>query len=84
MAGLDRVRQQDEKLGRRSISQKVEEAVPQQRGASHGLLKVMKLVGVGSETVQGVQQAIRATFENGVSVPDWAGSQYLLLMRGGQ
>ena len=39
-----------------SVRRKVEEAIRQQLGAGHGILKVAKMVGVGSGTVQRVRQ----------------------------
>jgi DNA invertase Pin-like site-specific DNA recombinase len=57
MAGLDRVRAQGKKsLGRPPIGRKVEDAIRQQLGAGHGILKVAKLVGCGSGTVQRVKR----------------------------
>src|ERR1019366_3870723 len=56
MAGLDRVREQGKKLGRPSVGGKIEEAIRQQLDAGHGILKVAKIVGVGSGTVQRVKR----------------------------
>jgi DNA invertase Pin-like site-specific DNA recombinase len=60
MAGLDRVRQQGKKLGRPKASAKVEEAIKAHLNAGHGILKVAKLVGVGSGTVQRVKREMVA------------------------
>ena len=56
MAGLDRVREQGGKLGRPSVGRKVEDAIRQQLDAGHGILKVAKIVGCGSGTVQRVKR----------------------------
>ena len=57
VAGLNRVREQAiKKLGRPSVGRKVEEAIRQQLCAGDGILKVVKLVGVGSGTVQRVKK----------------------------
>jgi DNA invertase Pin-like site-specific DNA recombinase len=57
MAGLDRVRAQGiKKLGRPKVSRKVEDAIRSQLDAGHGILKVAKIVGVGSGTVQRVKR----------------------------
>jgi DNA invertase Pin-like site-specific DNA recombinase len=56
MAGLDRVRQQGKKLGRPKVGRKVEEAIRHHLSAGHGILKVAKIVGVGSGTVQRVKR----------------------------
>ena len=61
MAGLDRVRAQGKRLGRPSINPKVEDAIRQQLSAGHGILKVAKIVGVGSGTVQRVKREMAAT-----------------------
>jgi DNA invertase Pin-like site-specific DNA recombinase len=55
MAGLDRVRQQGKKLGRPKVGRKVEEAIRHHLSAGHGILKVAKIVGCGSGTVQRVK-----------------------------
>jgi hypothetical protein len=56
MASLGRVRAEGKKtLGRPKVGSKVEEALCQQLGAGHGILKVAKLLGVGSGTVQRVK-----------------------------
>jgi DNA invertase Pin-like site-specific DNA recombinase len=61
-AGLNRVREQGiKKLGRPSVGRKVEEAIRRQLGAGHGILKVAKLVGCGSGTVQRVKRDMAAT-----------------------
>jgi DNA invertase Pin-like site-specific DNA recombinase len=57
MAGLDRVRAEEgKKLGRPQVGQKVEEAIRQQLRDGHGILKVAKIVGCGSGTVQRVKR----------------------------
>ena len=61
MAGLNRVRQQGiKKLGRPPVGRKVEEAIRQQLGAGHGILKVAKMLGVGSGTVQRIKREMAA------------------------
>src|ERR1700739_58490 len=57
VAGLNRVREQGiKKLGRPSVGRKTEEAIRQHLATGHGILKVAKLVGVGSGTVQRVKK----------------------------
>ena len=56
VAGLNRVRDQGKKLGRPSVGRKIEKAIRQELEAGHGILKVAKLVGVGSGTVQRVKR----------------------------
>jgi DNA invertase Pin-like site-specific DNA recombinase len=57
VAGLNRVREQGiKKLGRPSVGRKVEDAIRQQLATGHGILKVAKLVGVSSGTVQRVKK----------------------------
>ena len=57
IAGLNRVREQGiKKLGRPSVGGKVESAIRQQLAAGHGILKVARIVGVGSGTVQRVKR----------------------------
>ena len=59
MAGLDRVRAEGKKtLGRPAVGMKIEEAIRQQLGLGHGILKVAKIVGCGSGTVQRVKKAM--------------------------
>jgi DNA invertase Pin-like site-specific DNA recombinase len=61
MAGLDRVRTEGKKtLGRHSVGRKVEAAIRQQLGAGHGILKVAKIVGCGSGTVQRAKREMAA------------------------
>jgi DNA invertase Pin-like site-specific DNA recombinase len=60
VAGLNRVREQGKKLGRPTIGTKVEDAIRQQLDAGHGILKVARIVGVGSETVQRVKREMAA------------------------
>ncbi len=55
-AGLDRVRQQGKKLGRPKVPAKVEASIRLHLNAGHGILKVAKIVGVGSGTVQRVKR----------------------------
>jgi hypothetical protein len=45
---------------RPTITRKVEEAIRQQLGAGHGILKMAKIVGVGSGTVQRVKREMAA------------------------
>ena len=62
VAGLNRVREQRvKKLGRPSVGRKVEETIRRQLGAGHGMLKVAKMVGCGSGTVQRVKREMAAT-----------------------
>ena len=61
MAGLDRVRAQGKRLGRPSICPKVKDAIRQQLSAGHAILKVAKIVGVGSGTVQRVKREMAVT-----------------------
>jgi DNA invertase Pin-like site-specific DNA recombinase len=56
LAGLVRVRQQGEKLGRPKVPPKVEKAIRPHLSAGNGILKVAALVGVGSGTVQRVKR----------------------------
>lgn len=59
VAGLNRVREQGMKrLGRPPVGGKVEDTIRQHLSAGHGILKVAKLVGVGSGTVQRVKREI--------------------------
>jgi DNA invertase Pin-like site-specific DNA recombinase len=60
VAGLNRFREQGGKLGRPSVGSKVEEAIRQQLDAGHGILKVARIVGVGSGTVQRVKREMAA------------------------
>jgi DNA invertase Pin-like site-specific DNA recombinase len=60
MAGLDRVRAEGKTLGRPQVGRKVEDAIRHQLGAGHGILKVAKIVGCGSGTVQRVKRNIAA------------------------
>jgi DNA invertase Pin-like site-specific DNA recombinase len=55
-AGLDRVRQQGKKLGRPRVSPKVESAIRMHLRAGNGILKVARIVGCGSGTVQRVKR----------------------------
>ncbi len=56
MAGLDRVRAEGRTLGRPSVGRTVEEAIRQELALGHGILKVAKIVGCGSGTVQRVKR----------------------------
>jgi DNA invertase Pin-like site-specific DNA recombinase len=57
MAGLERVRAEGKKsLGRPKVGPKVEQAIRDQLAGGHWMLKVAKLVGVGSGTVQRVRR----------------------------
>jgi DNA invertase Pin-like site-specific DNA recombinase len=60
VAGLNRVREQGKKLGRPMIGNKVEDAIRQQLDAGHGILKVARIVGVGSGTVQSIKREMAA------------------------
>jgi DNA invertase Pin-like site-specific DNA recombinase len=60
VAGLNRVREQGGRLGRPTIARKVEDAIRQQLGAGHGILKVAKIVGCGSGTVQRIKREMAA------------------------
>jgi DNA invertase Pin-like site-specific DNA recombinase len=60
VAGLNRVREQGGKLVRPTIARKVEDAIRQQLAAGHGILKVARIVGVGSGTVQRVKREMMA------------------------
>lgn len=59
-AGLDRVRAQGKRLGRAKVPAKVEAAIRAHLSAGHGILKVAKLVGCGSGTVQRVKREMAA------------------------
>ena len=48
------------KLGRPSVGREVEAAIRQQLDPSHGILKVARMVGVGSGTVQRVRREMAA------------------------
>ena len=56
IAGLNRVRQQGKRLGRPKVSPKVEDAIRTHLRAGNGILKVAKMVGCGSGTVQRVKE----------------------------
>jgi DNA invertase Pin-like site-specific DNA recombinase len=61
-AGLNRVREQGiKKLGRPQVGRKIEEAIRRQLDAGHGILKVARIVGCGSGTVQRVKRGMAAT-----------------------
>jgi DNA invertase Pin-like site-specific DNA recombinase len=62
VAGLNRVREQGiKKLGRPQVAPKVEDAIRGHLQAGNGILKVAKLVGVGSGTVQRVKREMAVT-----------------------
>ena len=57
LSGLDRVRQQGQRLGRpKKVAPKVENAIRTHLSAGMGILKVAALVGAGSGTVQRVKR----------------------------
>jgi DNA invertase Pin-like site-specific DNA recombinase len=56
MAGLNRLKEQGKRLGRPPVSRKTEEAIRHHLATGHGILKVAKLVGVGSGTVQRIKK----------------------------
>jgi DNA invertase Pin-like site-specific DNA recombinase len=61
VAGLNRGREQRvKKLGRPSVGRKVEETIRRHLGAGHDILKVAKLTGCGSGTVQRVKREMAA------------------------
>jgi hypothetical protein len=65
VAGLDRVRAEGKKtLGRPPVGRRVEEAIRGQLGAGDGILKVAKIVGVGSGTVQRVMKEMMAKLKD--------------------
>ena len=74
VAGLNRVREQGKKLGRPTIGGKVEDAIRQQLGAGHGILKVARLVGCGSGTVQRVKREMDAVSDQMPSTTAQTGS----------
>jgi DNA invertase Pin-like site-specific DNA recombinase len=51
-----RVRQQGKRLGRPKVAAKVEDAIRTHLRAAHGILKVARMVGCGSGTVQRVKR----------------------------
>jgi DNA invertase Pin-like site-specific DNA recombinase len=61
VARLNRVREQGiKKLGRPQVGRNIEETIRRQLGAGHGILKVAKIVGCGSGTVQRVKREMAA------------------------
>ena len=56
VAGLERARQQGQRLGRPKVSSKVEDAIRTHLSAGNGILKVAALVGCGSGTVQRIKR----------------------------
>jgi DNA invertase Pin-like site-specific DNA recombinase len=57
IAGLNRVREQViRKLGRPQVGGKIEETIRRRLGAGDGILKVAKMVGCGSGTVQRIKR----------------------------
>ncbi len=63
IAGLDRCRQQGKRLGRPKVLPEVEKVIQSHLSAGHGILKVAKLVGVGSGTVQRVKKEMDAPLD---------------------
>jgi hypothetical protein len=64
VAGLDRVRAEGKKsLGRPKIRPKVEQTIRDRLTEGHGILKMAKIVGVGSGTVQRVRKEMAASPE---------------------
>jgi DNA invertase Pin-like site-specific DNA recombinase len=62
VAGLNRVREQGiKKHGRPPVGRKIEEIIRRHLGAGHGILKVAKMTGCGSGTVQRVKRTMAAT-----------------------
>src|SRR3984957_5937417 len=61
VTGLNRVRVEGKKLGRPMIGNKVEDAIRQQLEAGHGILKVARIVGCGSGTVQSIKREMALT-----------------------
>ena len=60
IAGLNCVRQQGKRLGRPKVAPKVETAIRTHLKAGNGILKVAKMVGCGSGTVQRVKKEMAA------------------------
>jgi DNA invertase Pin-like site-specific DNA recombinase len=56
IAGLNRVRQEGKRLGRPKVAPKVEDAIRRHLRAGNGILKVARIVGCGSGTVQRVKR----------------------------
>jgi DNA invertase Pin-like site-specific DNA recombinase len=56
IAGLNRVRQQGKTLGRPKVAPKVENAIRNHLKTGNGILKVARIVGCGSGTVQRVKR----------------------------
>ena len=61
IAGLNRVRQPGKRLGRPKVAPKVEDAIRRHLSAGNGILKVARMVGCGSGTVQRVKREMVAT-----------------------
>jgi DNA invertase Pin-like site-specific DNA recombinase len=57
-AGIARARAKGQRFGRPRVDPEVEEYVREQLRAGYGILKVAKLAGVGSGTVQRVRAAM--------------------------
>jgi DNA invertase Pin-like site-specific DNA recombinase len=57
-AGIARARAKGQRFGRPRVDSEVEEYVREQLRAGHGILKVARLAGVGSGTVQRVKAAM--------------------------
>jgi DNA invertase Pin-like site-specific DNA recombinase len=60
-AGLDRARARGVRLGRPKVTGKVEDAIRARLGTGEGILKVAKVLGVGTGTVQRVKAEMSAT-----------------------
>jgi DNA invertase Pin-like site-specific DNA recombinase len=67
-AGLDRARAQGKRLGRKPVSEKVEEAIRERLKAGNGILKVAKELGIGTSVVQRVKAAAQAARLGGKTV----------------
>jgi DNA invertase Pin-like site-specific DNA recombinase len=59
-AGLDRARAKGVKLGRPKVTGEAEQAIREHLAGGLGVLKVAKMVGVGTSTVQRVKAEMAA------------------------
>jgi DNA invertase Pin-like site-specific DNA recombinase len=59
-AGLRRARAQGKKLGRPRVAAKVEDAVRTSLAAGTGILKTARVLGLGTGTVQRIEQEMMA------------------------
>lgn len=59
-AGIARAKAKGQRFGRPKVDAEVEEYIREQLRAGHGMLKVAKMAGVGSGTVQRVKAAMAA------------------------